>query len=117
METLLKIPSKAFNEDWDLLQQFLERRGNPRYVVVNVTDSIPVLAAKLKLLKLLNMSKKEKLEVCEAVDRNGFEYTFVHGYAFDHIKDSNFQALVKEYVAMHEALSQYIQYEEFLKNY
>ena len=33
METLLKIPYTAFN-DWDLLQQFLERRGNPRYELV-----------------------------------------------------------------------------------
>ena len=33
MEKLLKIPYKVFN-DWDLLQQFLERRGNPRYELV-----------------------------------------------------------------------------------
>ena len=31
MEKLLKIPYVAFNNDWDLLQQFLERKGNPRY--------------------------------------------------------------------------------------
>ena len=34
MENILKIPYKAFNEDWDLLQQFLDRRGNPRYEIV-----------------------------------------------------------------------------------
>ena len=34
MEKLLKIPYAGFNEDWDLLQQFLERRGNPRYELV-----------------------------------------------------------------------------------
>ena len=33
MKNLLKIPYKVFN-DWDLLQQFLERRGNPRYEIV-----------------------------------------------------------------------------------
>ena len=33
MEKLLKIPYAVFN-DWDLLQQFLERRGNPRYELV-----------------------------------------------------------------------------------
>ena len=33
MEKLLKIPYNVFN-DWDLLQQFLERRGNPRYEIV-----------------------------------------------------------------------------------
>ena len=34
MEKLLKVPYNVFNEDWDLLQQFLERRGNPRYEIV-----------------------------------------------------------------------------------
>ena len=34
MEKLLKIPYAAFNDDWDLLQQFLERRGNPMYEIV-----------------------------------------------------------------------------------
>ena len=34
MGNILKIPYKAFNEDWNLLQQFLERRGNPRYEIV-----------------------------------------------------------------------------------
>ena len=33
MEKLLKIPYKVFN-DWDQLQQFLERKGNPRYELV-----------------------------------------------------------------------------------
>ena len=34
MEKLLKIPYTVFNNDWDLLQQFLDRRGNPRYELV-----------------------------------------------------------------------------------
>ena len=34
MENLLKIPYTVFNNDWDQLQQFLERRGNPRYELV-----------------------------------------------------------------------------------
>ena len=33
MEKLLKIPYAVFN-DWDLLQQFLDRRGNPMYEIV-----------------------------------------------------------------------------------
>ena len=33
MEKLLKIPYAVFN-DWDLLQKFLERKGNPRYELV-----------------------------------------------------------------------------------
>ena len=38
MENLLKIPYTVFNNDWDLLQQFLERRGNPRYELVGNVD-------------------------------------------------------------------------------
>ena len=34
MEKLLKIPYTVFNNDWDLLQQFLDRRGNPKYELV-----------------------------------------------------------------------------------
>ena len=37
MEKLLKIPYAVFN-DWDLLQQFLERKGNPRYELVGDVD-------------------------------------------------------------------------------
>ena len=33
MENLLKIPYAVFN-DWNQLQQFLERKGNPRYELV-----------------------------------------------------------------------------------
>ena len=33
MEKLLKIPYSVFN-DWDELQQFLDRRGNPMYEIV-----------------------------------------------------------------------------------
>jgi hypothetical protein len=33
-EQILKIPSlKFFNNDWDLLQKFLESQGNPRYSI------------------------------------------------------------------------------------
>ena len=37
MEKLLKIPYKVFNS-WDQLQQFLERKGNPRYEIVGDVD-------------------------------------------------------------------------------
>ena len=37
MEKLLKIPYNVFY-DWDLLQQFLERRGNPKYELVGDVD-------------------------------------------------------------------------------
>ena len=34
MEKLLKIPYTVFNKNWNLLQQFLDRRGNPKYELV-----------------------------------------------------------------------------------
>ena len=37
MEKLLKIPYAVFN-DWDQLQQFLERRDNPRYELAGYVD-------------------------------------------------------------------------------
>ena len=38
MEKLLKIPYTVFNNNWDQLQQFLERKGNPRYELVGNVD-------------------------------------------------------------------------------
>ena len=38
MEKLLKIPYTVFNNNWDLLQQFLERKGNPRYELTGDVD-------------------------------------------------------------------------------
>jgi hypothetical protein len=33
-ENILKIPYAAVRNDWDLLQQFLKMKGNPKYVIV-----------------------------------------------------------------------------------
>jgi hypothetical protein len=33
-EKILKIPYSAVREDWDLLQKFLELKGNPKYIIV-----------------------------------------------------------------------------------
>jgi glutamine cyclotransferase len=33
-EKILKIPYSAVNNDWNLLQKFLELKGNPRYIIV-----------------------------------------------------------------------------------
>ena len=38
MEKLLKIPYTVFNNNWDLLQQFLEGKGNPRYELIGDVD-------------------------------------------------------------------------------
>jgi fructose-1,6-bisphosphatase len=33
-EKILKIPYEAVRNDWDLLQKFLELKGNPRHIIV-----------------------------------------------------------------------------------
>jgi hypothetical protein len=37
-EEILSIPFAAFNNDWDVLQNFLERRGNPHYEITDDLD-------------------------------------------------------------------------------
>jgi hypothetical protein len=39
-ENILKIPYSAVNNNWNLLQQFLKMKGNPRYVIVGDIDLI-----------------------------------------------------------------------------
>jgi hypothetical protein len=38
MNEILKIPFAAFGNDWDVLQRFLERRGNPPYEIMDDLD-------------------------------------------------------------------------------
>ena len=38
MLEILKISYQAFNNDWDLLQEFLKRNGNPRYELIGDVD-------------------------------------------------------------------------------
>jgi hypothetical protein len=37
-KNILKIPYVAVREDWNLLQQFLKIKGNPRYIIVGDVD-------------------------------------------------------------------------------
>jgi hypothetical protein len=37
-EKILKIPYIAVREDWNLLQQFLKIKGNPKYIIVGNVD-------------------------------------------------------------------------------
>jgi hypothetical protein len=39
-EKILKIPYEAVREDWDLLQNFLVIKGNPRYIIVGDVDLV-----------------------------------------------------------------------------
>jgi hypothetical protein len=38
MENMLQIPFAAFNKDWEVLQKFLSRRGNPPYEITDDLD-------------------------------------------------------------------------------
>ena len=37
-DNIRKINFEVFNNDWDLLQKFLERRGNPQYILIGDLD-------------------------------------------------------------------------------
>jgi glutamine cyclotransferase len=37
-EKILKIPYEAVRKDWNLLQQFLKMKGNPRYIIIGDVD-------------------------------------------------------------------------------
>ena len=37
-EKILKIPFEVFNNDWNKLQKFLERKGNPLYSLIGYLD-------------------------------------------------------------------------------
>ena len=37
-DKIRKIDFNIFNNDWDLLQKFLERRGNPSYILIGDLD-------------------------------------------------------------------------------
>ena len=46
-EKVLKVPFVAFGNDWDVLQRFLERRGNPPY---EITDDLNLYRSDIKSL-------------------------------------------------------------------
>lgn len=46
-EKILRIPFAAFGNDWDLLQKFLEKKGNPPY---EITDDLNLPESEIKSL-------------------------------------------------------------------
>ena len=46
-QDILKVPFTAFGNDWDVLQRFLERRGNPPYEIM---DDLDLFGAKIESL-------------------------------------------------------------------
>jgi hypothetical protein len=37
-EQILRVPFAAFGNEWDVLQKFMERRGNPSYMITDDLD-------------------------------------------------------------------------------
>jgi len=46
-EEILRVPFAAFGNDWDSLQNYLERRGNPPY---EITDDLDLYGSKIESL-------------------------------------------------------------------
>ena len=51
-EKILRIPFAAFGNDWDLLQKFLEKKGNPPY---EITDDLKLPESEIKSLGNLTL--------------------------------------------------------------
>mgnify|MGYP001809887783 FL=1 len=76
MEKLLKIPYNVFY-DWDLLQQFLERRGNPKYELVGDVD----LSYKKDIFDLGNLVRVDgKLDLFKTSIQSLGNLEYVGGY-------------------------------------
>lgn len=54
------------------------------------------------------MKSKEKREVLEAIESDGFDYAFVSGSDFDEVEDEKFHELRKTYLEARKALAKYI---------
>lgn len=62
-----------------------------------------------KSTKPKTMNTKEKKEVCEVVENEGFDYAFQHYSNFSEIKDKKFHELRKAYLTATKELSEYIE--------
>lgn len=56
------------------------------------------------------MKKKEKKEVLEVIEQEGFEYAFLHYTDFADIEDEKFHDLRKEFIKAAQKLTVYIGY-------
>lgn len=71
-----------------------------------------VEAEKTATSLLGKMPVKEKREVLEEIESDGFEYTFVSYSDFDEIKDEKFHQLRKAYLVARKALAKYVGYKD-----
>lgn len=61
------------------------------------------------------MKKKDKKEVCERVDAEGFDYAFRYYSSFEEVKDPKFHQLREAYKKAAEDLEAYIGWPEYEK--
>lgn len=54
------------------------------------------------------MTDKEKQSVLDAIDNEGFDYTFIHYSDFKDIKDRKFHQLRNNYIKATKALDDYL---------
>ena len=57
------------------------------------------------------MTEKQKQEVCQTIDNEGFDYTFVHYSSWKEIEDKKFHELLNQYKSAKQAIENYIDYE------
>ncbi|MEK9180273.1 MAG: hypothetical protein AAB897_02580 [Patescibacteria group bacterium] len=58
------------------------------------------------------MTAKEKQEIRETIESEGFDYAFTAYSDFDEVKDPKFHQLRQAYLAARKALAEYIGYED-----
>ena len=76
-KNILKIPYVAVREDWNLLQQFLKMKGNPRYIIVGDVDlsyrkDISDLGNLVGVMGYLNLSESSIKSLGELEFVDGF---------------------------------------------
>lgn len=68
-----------------------------------------IIVARLSTnLRGVVMKKRERTHVQDVVDKEGFEYAFLHSSDFEKVKDEKFHELRKAYLAASKALYDYV---------
>lgn len=58
------------------------------------------------------MTKKEKQEILNIINNEGFEYTFIHYLSFSNVKDKKFHNLRENFMKARKDLVDYLGFEE-----
>lgn len=60
------------------------------------------------------LTKKQKREICEKIEGEGFDYYFIEYGEVSKYKDQQLNKLVKEYRNIRAKLSEYVGYNDYL---